>query len=88
MLSLDPSFKKTSSGFVAGSRWTAVFALPFHPVEPGRFSQKLGVDPLDQRRQLVSFGVEPARLIELLQVQEASVQADPDRLFNPGNKCA
>ena len=40
--------------------------------------------------QLVSFGVEPAKvedgLIELLRVHEASVQAEPDRLFNPGER--
>ena len=38
--------------------------------------------------RLVSFGVEPAPvdddLIELLQTQEASVQAEPARLFKPG----
>ena len=40
--------------------------------------------------QLVSFGVEPAKvedgLIELLRVHEASVQAESDRLFNPGER--
>ena len=40
--------------------------------------------------RLVSFGVEPAKveggLIELLRVQEASVQTEPDRLFNPGER--
>lgn len=38
--------------------------------------------------RLVSFGIEPARvddgLIELLRTQEASVQAEPERLFKPG----
>lgn len=40
--------------------------------------------------RLVSFGVEPAKvedgLIELLRTQEASVQAEPERLFNTGER--
>jgi len=40
--------------------------------------------------RLVSFGIEPARvddgLIELLRMQEASVQTEPERLFNPGER--
>ena len=40
--------------------------------------------------RLVSFGIEPARvddsLIELLRTQEASVQAEPERLFKPGER--
>ena len=40
--------------------------------------------------RLVSFGIEPARindgLIELLRMQEASVQAEPERLFKPGER--
>lgn len=40
--------------------------------------------------RLVSFGMEPAkvddRLIELLRDQELSVQAEPERLFNPGQR--
>jgi len=40
--------------------------------------------------RLVSFGVEPAQvddgLIDLLRVQEASVQSEPERLFNPGER--
>ncbi len=38
--------------------------------------------------KLVSFGIEPARvddgLIDLLRMQEASVQVEPERLFKPG----
>jgi transcriptional antiterminator RfaH len=38
----------------------------------------------------VSFGVEPAKvadsLVEALRAQEASVQAEPERLFKPGEK--
>jgi transcriptional antiterminator RfaH len=40
--------------------------------------------------RLVSFGVEPARvdngLIELLRMQEASAQSEPERLFRPGER--
>jgi transcriptional antiterminator RfaH len=40
--------------------------------------------------RLVSFGIEPAQvddeLIELLQTQEASLQALPKRLFKPGER--
>jgi transcriptional antiterminator RfaH len=40
--------------------------------------------------RLVSFGIEPARmddgLIELLRMQEASVQAEPKCLFKPGER--
>jgi transcriptional antiterminator RfaH len=40
--------------------------------------------------RLVSFGVKPAKvddvLIELLRLHEASVQAEPERLFNPGER--
>lgn len=40
--------------------------------------------------RLVSFGIEPARmddgLIELLRMQEASLQAEPERLFKPGER--
>ncbi len=40
--------------------------------------------------RLVSFGIEPARvddgLIELLRTQEASVQAEPERLFKAGER--
>jgi transcriptional antiterminator RfaH len=40
--------------------------------------------------RLVSFGIEPAwvddDLIELLRMQEASVQTEPERLFNPGER--
>ena len=40
--------------------------------------------------RLVCFGTEPAKvndqLITLLQEQEASVQASPERLFNPGER--
>jgi transcriptional antiterminator RfaH len=40
--------------------------------------------------RLVSFGVEPARvddvLIELLRAQEASIQTSPERLFKPGER--
>lgn len=40
--------------------------------------------------RLVGFGVEPARvedgLIELLRVQEASLQGEPERLFKPGER--
>lgn len=40
--------------------------------------------------RLVSFGVEPARvddgLIELLRMQEASIQAEPERLFKSGER--
>ena len=40
--------------------------------------------------RLVSFGVEPAKvddhLIDLLRDQELSVQAEPERLFNPGER--
>jgi transcriptional antiterminator RfaH len=39
---------------------------------------------------LVSFGIEPARvddgLIELLRIQEGSVQAEPERLFKQGER--
>ena len=38
--------------------------------------------------QLVSFGQDPAKvedgLIELMRAQEASIQTEPERLFNPG----
>lgn len=38
--------------------------------------------------RLVSFGVEPVKvsdsLVEALRAQEASVQAEPEQLFNPG----
>ena len=40
--------------------------------------------------RLVSFGVEPAKvadsLVEALRAQEASVQAEPERLFKPGER--
>lgn len=40
--------------------------------------------------RLVSFGVEPARvdngLIELLRMQEASAQSEPEKLFRPGER--
>ncbi len=40
--------------------------------------------------RLVSFGTEPARvddgLIELLRIQEGSVQAEPERLFKQGER--
>lgn len=40
--------------------------------------------------RLVSFGVEPAKvsdsLVEALRTQEASVQAEPERLFKPGER--
>ena len=40
--------------------------------------------------RLVSFGVEPAKvadtLVETLRAQEASVQAEPARLFKPGER--
>ena len=40
--------------------------------------------------RLVSFGVEPVKvedgLIELLRMHEASVQVEPNRLFNPGER--
>lgn len=40
--------------------------------------------------RLVSFGVEPAKvansLVEALRTQEASAQAEPERLFNPGER--
>jgi transcriptional antiterminator RfaH len=40
--------------------------------------------------RLVSFGVEPARiddvLIDLLRVQEGAIQSEPERLFNPGER--
>ncbi len=40
--------------------------------------------------RLVTFGVEPAKvnegLIDLLRAQEASAQAAPERLFNPGDR--
>ena len=40
--------------------------------------------------RLVCFGVEPAkvadRLVEALRAQEASVQAEPERLFKPGER--
>ena len=40
--------------------------------------------------RLVSFGVEPAKvadsLVEALRAQEASVQAEPARLFKPGER--
>jgi transcriptional antiterminator RfaH len=40
--------------------------------------------------RLVSFGFEPARvdngLIELLRMQEASAQSEPERLFKPGER--
>jgi transcriptional antiterminator RfaH len=40
--------------------------------------------------RLVSFGVEPAKvadsLVEALRAREALVQAEPERLFNPGER--
>jgi transcriptional antiterminator RfaH len=40
--------------------------------------------------RLVRFGIEPARvdddLIDLLRIQEASAQAEPERLFKPGER--
>lgn len=40
--------------------------------------------------RLVSFGVEPAKvadsLVEALRTQEASAQAEPERLFTPGER--
>ena len=40
--------------------------------------------------RLVSFGVEPAKvtdsLVKALRAQEASVQAEPERLFKPGER--
>ena len=40
--------------------------------------------------RLVSFGVEPAKvadsLVEALRVRESSVQAEPERLFKPGER--
>jgi transcriptional antiterminator RfaH len=40
--------------------------------------------------RLVRFGIEPARvddrLIELLQMQEASIQAEPEPFFKPGER--
>jgi len=40
--------------------------------------------------RLVSFGVEPAKvadsLVDALRAQEASVQAEPERLFKPGER--
>ena len=40
--------------------------------------------------RLVSFGVEPAKvadsLVDVLRAQEASVQAEPERLFKPGDR--
>jgi transcriptional antiterminator RfaH len=40
--------------------------------------------------RLVSFGVEPAKvadsLVDALRTQEASVQAEPERLFKPGER--
>jgi len=40
--------------------------------------------------RLVSFGIEPSRvddgLIELFRIQEASVQIELERLFNPGER--
>jgi transcriptional antiterminator RfaH len=40
--------------------------------------------------RLVSFGMEPAKvadsLVEALRAQEASVQAEPERLFKPGER--
>jgi len=40
--------------------------------------------------RLVSFGVEPAKvsdsLVEALRAQEASVQAEPEQLFKPGER--
>jgi transcriptional antiterminator RfaH len=40
--------------------------------------------------RLVSFGIDPAKvddgLIELLRMQEASAQSEPERLFKPGER--
>ena len=40
--------------------------------------------------RLVSFGVEPAKvadsMVEALRAQEASVQAEPERIFKPGQR--
>ena len=68
------------------------------PLFPGYLFIRLGMDdtakswaPVRSTKgvsRLVSFGIEPARvddgLIELLRIQEASVQTEPERLFKPG----
>ena len=70
------------------------------PLFPRYFFIRLGLGDSAQRwapirstkgvRRLVSFGVEPAKvadsLVEALRAQEASVRAEPERLFKLGER--
>ncbi len=77
-----------------------VLTVAAEPLFPRYLFIRLGKDDSSQSwapirstkgvTRLVSFGAEPAKvadsLVEALRAQEASVQAEPERLFKPGER--
>jgi len=75
-----------------------LLAVADEPLFPRYMFIRLGIDgaakswaPIRSTKgvsRLVSFGIDPARvddvLIELIRTQEAAVQTEPERLFKPG----
>lgn len=91
VLSSHPPVRKAPPRRIDAIRRTSVSSL--HVYSPWTGNSASSWAPIRSTKgvsQLVSFGLEPAKvadsLVEALRVQEASIQVLPERLFKPGER--